>query len=50
MYDLLIYLLNDFVRIFPSGEDQTKIFKAITVLKIIISNTKTDITDKSEEE
>ena len=38
------------MRIVTSTEDQIKIFKAITVLKEIISSMKTDITDKSEEE
>ena len=48
--DLLIFLLNNSMRIINSAEDQTKFFKAITVLKTIISNMKTDITDQSEEQ
>ena len=50
LYDLLIFLLNNSMRIISSAEDPTKFFKAITVLRIIISNMKTDITDQSEEE
>ena len=50
LYDLLIYLFDNSMRIVTSTEDQIKIFKAITVLKEIISSMKTDITDKSEEE
>ena len=38
------------MRIVSSTETQTHFLKAITVLKIIISNLKTDITDQSEEE
>ena len=49
LYDLLIYLFDNSMRIVTSTEDQIKIFKAITVLKEIISSMKTDITDKSEE-
>ena len=48
--DLLSFLLNNSMRIITSVEDQTKIFKAITVLRIIISNMKTDIADQSKEE
>ena len=50
LYDLLIYLLNSSKRILTSAEDEVKFFKAITVLKKIISNIKTDTTDQSEEE
>ena len=50
LYDLLIYLFDKPRRIVSSTETQTDFFKAITVLKIIISNLKTDITDQSEEE
>ena len=50
LYDLLIYLLNSSTRILTSAEDEVKFFKAITVLKKIISNIKTDTTDQSEEE
>ena len=38
------------MRIISSAEDQTKFFKGITVLRIIISNMKTDITHQSEEQ
>ena len=38
------------MRIATSTETQIVLFKAITVLKIIISNMKTDIADQSEEE
>ena len=38
------------MRIITSAETQTEFLKAITVLKIIISNMKTDITDQSEEQ
>ena len=38
------------MRIATSTETQIVFFKAITVLKIIISNMKTDIVDQSEEE
>ena len=38
------------MRIATSTETQIVFFKAITVLKIIISNMKTDIADQSEEE
>ena len=33
LYDLLIYLLGDSMRILTSAEDQIKFFKTITVLK-----------------
>ena len=48
--DLLIYLLNNSMKIITSTETQTDFFKAITVLRIIISNMKTDIADQSKEE
>ena len=48
MYDLLIYLLDNSIRIATSSQTQLDFFKAITVLKTIISNIKTDITDQSE--
>ena len=38
------------MRIITSAETQTEFLKAITVLKIIISNMKTDITDQIEEQ
>ena len=46
----MIYLLDNSMRIATSTETQIVFFKAITVLKIIISNMKTDIADQSEEE
>ena len=46
----MIYLFDNPMRIVSSTETQTHFLKAITVLKIIISNLKTDITDQSEEE
>ena len=49
LYDLLIYLLGNSKRIVISSEDQLKFLKAISVLKAIISNIKTSITDQSEE-
>ena len=50
LYDLLIYLLDNSVRIVTSTQTQIDFFKAITVLRIIISNIKTDITDQIEEQ
>ena len=50
MYDLLIYLLDNSTRIATSAQTQLDFFKAITALKIIISNLKTDIADQSEEQ
>ena len=44
LYDLLIYLLENSMKIVTSSEDQIKFFKAIIVLSI-----KTDITDQSQE-
>ena len=38
------------MRIVTSAQTQIGFAKAITVLRIIISNIKTDITDQSEEE
>ena len=38
------------MRIVDSAQNQIDFFKAITVLRIIISNMKTDITDQSEEQ
>ena len=49
--DLSIWqLLGNSTRITTSTQVQLDFFKAITVLKKIISSMKTDITDKSEEE
>ena len=50
MYDLLIYVLGNAKRVIISSEDQIKLFKAIYVVKVIISNSKNDITDQSEEQ
>ena len=50
LYDLLVYLLENPMRMVISAEDQIKFFKAITVLKGIILSMKTDIKDQSEEE
>ena len=50
LYDLLIYLLDNSINLIDSTQTQLDVFKAITTFKIIISNLKTDITDKSEEE
>ena len=50
LYDLLIYLLDNSVRIVTSTQIQIDFFKAITVLRIIISNIKADITDQIEEQ
>ena len=50
LYDLLIYLLDNSMKIVTSAQTQLDFFKAITALKIIISNLKTDITDQSEEQ
>ena len=50
MHDLLIFLLENSLRIITSTKTQTDFLKAITVLKIIISNLKTEITDQSVEQ
>ena len=50
LYDLLIYLLDNPIRIANSAQVQLDFFKAITSLKIIISSMKTDIKDQSEED
>ena len=44
-YDLLIYLLDNSMRIANSAQVQLNFFKAIISLKIIISGMKTDIKD-----
>ena len=49
LYDLLIYLLDNPIRIANSAQVQLDFFKAITSLKIIISSMKTGIKDQSEE-
>ena len=50
LYDLLIYLLSNSKRLLISAETQVNFGKAIAVLKMIILNMKTDITDQSEEQ
>ena len=50
LYDLLIYLLDNSMRIITSTETQIDFFKAITALQKIISSIKTDITNQSEEQ
>ena len=50
LYDLLIYLLDNSMIIIISVQTQIDFFKAITVLRIIISNIKADITDQIEEQ
>ena len=50
LYDLLIYLLDNSMRVTTSAQTQLDCFKTIATLKIIISNLKTDITDQSEEQ
>ena len=50
LYDLLIYLLDNSMNALTCTDIQTDFFKAITVLEIIISNMKTDITNESEEQ
>ena len=49
LYDLLIHLLNNSMRIVTSAETQIDLLNAITLQRIIISNMKTDITEQSEE-
>ena len=46
----LFYLLDNSMRILTSTQTQINFFEAITVLRIIISNMKTNITDQREEE
>ena len=46
----MIYLLDNRINVINSAQIQGDFFKAITTLKIIISNLKTDITDQSEEQ
>ena len=50
LYDLLIYLLDNSMKIITSAGTKIDFFKAITVWRIIISNLKTDITDQREEQ
>ena len=50
LYDLLIYLLDNSMSNVTSIQTQIDLFKAITVLRITISNMKTDSADQSEEE
>ena len=49
LYNLLIYLLNNSLRIITSAQIEMDFFKARTVLGMTISNLKTDITDQSKE-
>ena len=49
LYDLLIHLLNNSMRIITSAETQIDLLNAINLQRIIISNMKTDITEQSEE-
>ena len=46
LQDLLIYLLDNPINLINSVQIQGDFFKAISTLKIIISNLKTDITDR----
>ena len=50
LYDLMIYLRDNSMRMITSSEDQLNFFEAMTVLKKNISDMKTDVTDKSEEQ
>ena len=50
LYDLLIYLLDNSKRLFISTETQLDLGKAITMLKIIITNMQTGIKDQDEEQ
>ena len=50
LYDLLIYLLDNSIRIISSTKAQTDFLEAITVSKKIISSIKTDVTDQSREQ
>ena len=49
MYDLLIYSIDNANKIISSSEGQLTFFKAIYVLKTVISSMKNGITDQSEE-
>ena len=50
LYDLLIYLLDNSKRLFISTETQLDLGKAISMLKIIITNMQTGIKDQGEEQ
>ena len=50
LYDLLVYLLDNSMRIVTSTQTQGDCVKTITILRIIISNMKTDITDQRKEQ
>ena len=50
MYDLLTYLLGNAKKLLSSTEGQTNLFKAIHILKILISSLKNDTTDQSEKQ
>ena len=49
LYDLLIYSVDNANKIISSSEGQLTFFKAIYVLKTVISSMKNGITDQSEE-
>ena len=50
MYDILIYLLINSMRMTTSAKDQIMFLEAITVLKAIILRMKTNIKNQREEE
>ena len=50
LYGLLIYLLDNSIRIISSTKAQAELLEAIAVLKKIISSIKTDVTDQSREQ
>ena len=50
LYDFLIYLLDNSKLLLISTKNQLDLAKAITVLDIIITNMKNDITDQTEEQ
>ena len=50
LYDLMIYLLGNAKRVLSSTEALTNFFKAIYVLKTLISSIKNDTKDQSEEQ
>ena len=50
LYDLMIYLLGNAKRVLSSTEALINFFKAIYVLKTLISSIKNDTKDQSEEQ
>ena len=50
LYDLLTYLLGNAKKLLSSTEGQINLFKAIHILKILISSLKNDSTDQSEKQ